>query len=449
MPYQRALASVLLLLIPVFGLTSCSKDKPTDDWAMSEPNVVGTDVSLKLSTASDRTLPADSQITFTGPAWTQMRVHSTCTSGDKKANDDFSFTYRDSIHLKSLWPRELIAKLPATDLAQSECDLHFTAQNERGSTQEFEILHTHISKFSSDSASFALWLHQGASWAAADISGSSSQKPRSFSLESDSGVLNKVVMNLLKEVGQEGDLSLICGDSLSTVDVNSSSTPDLHALAAKLSLTDVQSCHLAAVHRTESNEFAISEDFPLRFSKALLRIQSHFDFLGNSNPPSGLKIEINNQSDFESSFSLPKTVPPVVFHYAGEVQSNPALSPNEKRASMDLNVQGAAPISDNGSVVTYRLSARSSAAVTLSSRELAPCPNYFITSMQVIGLKYGFANAFEIHQTDDGGVIFAAPVWTDVYHAASAIIPQLQDRYGPTVPDGTPILAQGPMDRCL
>lgn len=141
-------------LLSVFGLFSCSSDKPKDSWNLTEPRIEAPGMAaLPVSQSSHKTFSGESQIVFLDAdiSGTTLEIDSQCSSELGITHQNLIVKNLSKIQLKSFWPLELFLNMSEEKLRKSSCSLTFRMTTESGSTHVFELSNIRLSDFENSS----------------------------------------------------------------------------------------------------------------------------------------------------------------------------------------------------------------------------------------------------------------------------------------------------------
>jgi hypothetical protein len=406
-----------LALIPILGLCSCSQDRK-DEWAISEPTLSTETLSIPVSAADNRAFPFSTKINFHDKTWTSLVVNTECRMNSQTFSDSFSLTYRDTLDLKSLWPRALTARFPDRDLQNSECDFKFVAANDTGSTHAFEIHAAKLETFVASPASTSEFHRAGGF---------------SISVRTESSALLQIIDRLMKVSEPASEASLICDDEIISVKSEPRPEQTLRSLLKASSFTDRRLCHFSVnAPEADTNLFAISHEMNLRFTPPRLAVSAQTLFPTSPGDIGFFEIQIGNPNDEQALLKIPSQPPNVRERLIyKDDKSVLAVGKNELNLSVSMNVTGAQKISGE----TYSLPPRSTMVIRFTHPYW--CASFQLGAVRPVGFRWGFEKPLVIEQSETPGApLYTAPFLTDTYsYPASALAPDLVNTLGPVVPD--------------
>lgn len=406
------LTSGLALLVPVFGLLSCTKDQSSspDTWSAGAFVVSGSS-SWKFSSASSRTLGPDAAIQFSGDHWSTLDVTTTCSPVSAGAKSDafasfnlpasWSETYhlsgfRTAIPLNQLWPQALWSKLPLDLLAQTRCDFSFVASDDAGSTVEGLLRDIQLTAFAADTAELK-----------------AQQVVRASALD-----LGKFAT----DTSPSSKLSLICGLRSASVSSDALDSSSLDTLMKKInfdsSFVGAQPCHLVLAPPQIAREpvaFRMSPEVQLKFSNVALNVA--YDFAVQRSrifrDVAYAQVTITNPNPVSTYLFVPSAVPNVrsnLILVGTPASENQGVTYELMQCSdslslpLRLEVDGRAIspqvyLLEPGASMTARLVFVDSQEVDRIARMRPSMPPLFLNA-DVLGADFSLENPFVISQID-------------------------------------------------
>lgn len=454
MTAKIAFMPVCLFIVPLLGLVSCSKDHPAQDtWEMSQPTVEAPGLQpMRVSAASERTLPGGAVLKFSGDPWTSLNASIKCDLKGQVFTRLLVLDYQPEILLKSFWPEELYSKLNEASLKESVCSLTFQATNANGSTQDFELNKIKLNSFAADTFQTR--------------AGLSTMNVAASRLLSSS-LLDDAVKGLGAHMSDQAELRMICGEKSASLTLLESvrTAHVVENLMNRLDLRGPQTCHFLAAEKLAELPgekapvkslpgFEMTSDMTIRFPQVPLTVTqadvgSHILAMRRFEDQALMDISITNSVNEPGYILIPDAISTFRARLVGNVlaSSGASYSSNgilegtvELPHELNFSVSPASPVGSSNGKTTFRVDAFQTLVIHV---RINPGPNNegcFRDGFQgpiYIGFTYGLDQAFVIQQTDsptsvETNDIFEIPSIKNAFHFPGSIIfDASQNEFGP------------------
>jgi hypothetical protein len=289
---KRTLVPILTALVPVLGLFSCSKDKPTEDsWRLSEPVIESSSLPPQpVTSASLQNLPGDSELVLRSDETSggTITINSKCRSKLGESTAKSTLKNPNRISLKGLWPLAMFLNLTSEELKQSRCDFDFEMVNEIGSVHAFTMASVRLIEFTSKTATELPKPVTRESLENFDSANLNNFESKSVSYILCENFANSLMLNKTAFI-EEGDLlkKLLFGPIQNPISSRKS------AVDPRVSQTE-QNCRLLSINPAKAganSSIFLSEDFQVRFPAPTLRTEVTWP-IRNANRESGTKLVV-------------------------------------------------------------------------------------------------------------------------------------------------------------